>query len=101
MNERNEVVESTSESEFQHRTGGRGQRSEVWPEVHLGKLAKKLGVTRGHLGCVMTGAKGGSLKLLRAIAEELNVDVWKLVEKLEALKAERSERRNEHEEVNR
>lgn len=47
----------------------RGRRHALWPDLHCGEIAKRVGITRSHLSNILSGKSRPSLKVAIALAE--------------------------------
>lgn len=56
-------------------TSARGRRSERFPDIHITRTAKLLGITKAHLGKVLAGTSRPSYSLLLKLADVLGKDL--------------------------
>jgi transcriptional regulator with XRE-family HTH domain len=63
----------TKVTEIKHH--GIGRRSEQFPDIHMGAVAERVGMSRAYLSAIINGGRRPSMDLAIKIAEVLGITV--------------------------
>jgi transcriptional regulator with XRE-family HTH domain len=58
-------------AKFQHPAHGR--RSKQWPDISMRALGTRLGISGSYVSRLLSGKRGGSAKVVLALAKELGI----------------------------